>query len=188
MKIFKIIIILWLIFLNQISNSQNIDSLLFLNKNSNEKEKLEILTKIINYYENSSHEKTILYCDTLLELATKLNDNKYIAISYSKKGKANFYLDDLANAHDFWNIALKKYIEIENKEGEAEILNSIGSYFYKIDEYDKALDKYFESLVIREKLNDSVGMAYCLNNIANVFYSQKQSTVYYPVVYRFNYY
>jgi signal transduction histidine kinase len=174
MKIIKFIIVINLFFTIS-AHSQNIDSLLTLLETSSEKEKLEILTEIIAYYENSSPEKTIEYSDILLETATELNEIKYIAIAYSKKGKANFYLGELVNAHDFWNLALEKFTQIENKEGEAEILNSIGSYYYKIDEYDIALEKYFLSLKLREELSDSIGMAYCLNNIGNVFFSQEQS-------------
>jgi signal transduction histidine kinase len=71
----------------------------------------------------------------------------------------------------FFNQSLKLYKFLQNKKKTAEIYDKIGSCYYsgKAD-YKTAMKFYLKSLEISEKTNDSIGMAYSLNNIANIYF------------------
>ena len=57
-------------------------------------------------------------------------------------------------------------------KGIASSLGNIGNIYYQQGDYPKALDQYFKSLKIKEKLGNKKGIANSLNNIGLIYFEQ----------------
>lgn len=113
---------------------------------------------------------------TSLELATKAKlwaeKNKMLpelALSYRLLGINYVDLGDYKKASQNFFSCLKQFEEIEDKNGMAKALSSIGYVYFDQENYDKALEYYFKSLNLAKEINDKEGIARGLNNIAAVY-------------------
>jgi tetratricopeptide (TPR) repeat protein/predicted Ser/Thr protein kinase len=84
-------------------------------------------------------------------------------------GKALIMQNDLDGALPELETALEAYRDIDNKEGEAAVLNAIGILHKRRNEFDKAVEMYEESLAIKEELGDKRGVAASLTNLGTVY-------------------
>lgn len=97
---------------------------------------------------------------------------------------SNMGMYDSAIAYGEKAIEMSKNIESKTidqkskysaKRSHANALNNIGLALANLSEYNKALEKYFESLKIREKMGEKRGIAGSYNNIGNIYLYQKQN-------------
>ena len=118
---------------------------------------------------------------TSLELATKAklwaeksSMLPELALSYRLLGINYVDLGDYKKASQHFFSCLKQFEEIEDKNGMAKALSSIGYVYFDQENYDKALEYYFKSLNIAKEINDREGIARGLNNIAAVYGNQAE--------------
>lgn len=67
------------------------------------------------------------------------------------------------------NMALTISRELNDRKGEADALNRLGTVYYLFSDYNKALEYYIQSLTLREEINDQPGIAGSYNNIALIY-------------------
>jgi signal transduction histidine kinase len=63
--------------------------------------------------------------------------------------------------------------EINDRRGEAFCINALGSVYFHIGDYAKALEMYLQSLKMKERLNNQQAIAVTYFNIANVYTEQE---------------
>ncbi len=125
----------------------------------------KILT--VNPSEAQKKARAIIY------YSKKNNKDKIYARGLELLGKAKYYLSEYDSAIFFLQKADSLFIVLGNQTKNAEILEKIGSCYYSGKaEYDKAMKYYLKSFDIRDKIQDTLGIAYLLNNIANIYYKQ----------------
>ena len=61
-------------------------------------------------------------------------------------------------------------------ESKARMLNNFGTVYYTNGSDDKALENYFSSLEVAEKIDDKAGIATAYSNIANVYLNKRATT------------
>ena len=98
-----------------------------------------------------------------------------IGVIYSKQGlekKIGTSERDslLAVALDYYNKSLKIREEIQDKQGIALSLKSIGLMYKNKSNMAKALEYFLKSLKIHEEINDKLGTTYTLNYVANAMF------------------
>ena len=82
--------------------------------------------------------------------------------------------------HDISQKQLKRKLNFKEKKfftiALAEALNCIGVVHQEKGNYPEALENYFASLKIKEKIQDKTGIAIAYNNIGNIYSAQKNKT------------
>ena len=66
---------------------------------------------------------------------------------------------------------------IKNQSHKALCIRKIGTFYHRLNYFDKALEYYFESAKLFTGLNDKAGIANCYNNIANAYASKGELTL-----------
>jgi serine phosphatase RsbU (regulator of sigma subunit) len=141
----------------------------------------------IVYDYQGEHKKAIDYYSKALILDEELGDKKGAAADLGNIGNLYKDLGNYQMALDCDFKALKIDEELGNKNGEAKRLGNIGTVYddlgkqastkaLKDDYFSKALDYYFRSLKIREKLGAKKMIAICLSNIGFLYTSTKNYT------------
>ncbi|MEZ4941625.1 MAG: tetratricopeptide repeat protein [Saprospiraceae bacterium] len=69
----------------------------------------------------------------------------------------------------FFEKALSKYRETDNRQGEDMILNNIGDIYRLKGEYDIALQYFNQSLIIQREIKNQMGEGVTLNNISLIY-------------------
>ncbi len=164
-----------LILISRLLLAQEADSLIYALKNAPEKSKAELLIKISKLYLRSEPKKSLEYIDNLIDISKKNADDTLQASAWALSGKAHYYLAEYDKALENWKISLQLYQQTNHKKGEAEQYNSLGVWYYSAaSDYDTALQYYLLSLKKREEISDTVGIAYSLTNIGNIYYKQNR--------------
>ena len=108
--------------------------------------------------------------DTLkLDLLNNIIDNCWDENVWPKY---NTYLKKYCNRLLFVNNGKPDSWYIKVGEMLAIATNNEGFFSYYHGDFDTSLDRFYESLSIREKINDKSGISECLNNIGGIQYSQ----------------
>ncbi len=95
----------------------------------------------------------------------------------------------LKKSVDYADSALLESRKINYKKGEANALNKIGNIHWITSNFNAAMERYLESLDIREEIRDSAGIAGCYNNlgiIASEFYDYDVAIEYTQKAYAIN--
>ena len=74
-----------------------------------------------------------------------------------------------------WQMALDVYKQINDRKGEANILNNMAAVYFNKGDEAKSLELNFQSLKIAEEINDSLRIVTSLTNIGGV-YTNKEAT------------
>lgn len=80
---------------------------------------------------------------------------------------------NISKAIEFYHQSLEMSEKVNDKYGEATMLNNLGVIFQGQEDMDKALEYYMKSLKLREQINDKVSISYLLSNIG-VIYDKKK--------------
>ncbi|MES2837788.1 MAG: tetratricopeptide repeat protein [Bacteroidota bacterium] len=147
------------------------------------------LNNIGNIYDKQGDISMALeYFHKSLKMLEDIGNKQGIALCLINIGAIYDNQANTQKALEYYHKSLKIQEEIGDKQGIATSLNNIGSVFSKYGDpsvttskndaliagIPKALDYYHQSLKIREEIGDKNGIAYSLNNIAVIFYNQKQ--------------
>ncbi len=144
-----------------------IDSMqMALQKESDNKTRLEIFKSIYEYWEHKNTDSAIYYADRALNKALSVQDSLEIAeincnlgILYLEAGNAIKAISHLqkslsvAKRNNFHEISANSY-------------NNIGNVLQNEENYERALQQYFKSADINKKIDNQIGIANNMNNIA----------------------
>ena len=77
--------------------------------------------------------------------------------------------DEASKAINYFFKSLKQREELNDKKGEASVLNNIGFFYDNLGDIPKALDCYFKCMKIQEQINNQSGIADACINIGTVY-------------------
>ena len=106
-------------------------------------------------------------------LSEKIRYPVGVATATKLMGNAAFYLGQPENALLYWQDALKKFEDANDKIGQADLLGNIGIFYYHRGNEIKALEHHLKSLKIAESINYKPAMASAMNNIGGVYYMKE---------------
>jgi tetratricopeptide (TPR) repeat protein len=137
--------------------------------------KVNELVRISGQYRMVNLEKAIQYGHQANRLAQRLGHDRGQAKAVYQLAIAQLDVAayDSALYYSQQTVQWSSQLEWPFLEGLA--YNLTGSIFRSRRQSDKALEAFFQSLEIGQGMGDSLGMAYALNNIANVYIDQQDS-------------
>lgn len=106
-----------------------------------------------------------------LAAARARNYQAGLAKSLSILAACNYRLANYEIARTQSMEALENFNALSDKEGQADILNTIGNIHSELGDLSTALSFYIQGLTLRQELSNKQGEAASLNNIGNVQYS-----------------
>ncbi len=172
-RLYKILILnIIFILLPNLSYSQNIDSLkTVLNSELDVIKRIEILEELANISLGKSPKQSVEFSKEILILANKNNLPNNKAIAYYILGKSYYYITEYDSAIISLKKSLQIYQQLDNKKKIGELYDKIGSCYYSgIANYTEAMKYYFKSLELSEQENDTIRIAYSLNNLGNIYF------------------
>ena len=125
------------------------------------------------YYFQGKYEKDLQYSLKAIELFSKINAREKIALEYGEVGY-RMKSRNIKNAQEFMRKG--KTIAEQNRFQKPllSIYNNYGVLKEMQQEYDSSLFFYKKGLQLKEKINDSLGIPYSLNNIAGIYVIRKK--------------
>lgn len=173
-------LLLLLFFMNlgffKLSLAQNIntDSIeAELTKNHPDTVKLQMLSDLNWYLGSSNIEKAKTFAERELELAKKIQNQKYIAQGLNDIGIILLKQNKFKEALVFHKDALKIRLTLPNKSDIASSYSKIGYCLTEMDEFKDALEAQLSALKIYHELQIKKHIAYTLNNICNLYINLK---------------
>jgi tetratricopeptide (TPR) repeat protein/serine phosphatase RsbU (regulator of sigma subunit) len=112
-----------------------------------------------------------LYAKNIFE---KLHDKKGIAGTYNNLGIIFMAEDQQEKALEYFKIARRMNIEINNIPWLAKNLSNMGNAFFNLGQYDSAEVYFNQSMKMCLELNDLGGWATDVSNLGNVYTSKKE--------------
>lgn len=161
------------------AQNQKIDSLLLvLSETRNDIDKVKLLNAVADTYKSSNPKLMLQYATDALNLSKKINFTTAEGNALLNLGNANIILGEYTKALRYFSDA--QYLfetrtekdKLENKQGHAKALGSIGVVFSEQSNYGKALQYYLKSIKIYEQIKDDEKCAKLYNNIGVVYQSQ----------------
>lgn len=157
----KLIILLFIlssaITYGQQSSFDSLEQKIALEKSDTQK--LNDLKQLVNMAFATDMQQALLYAKRGVALADKISDKKRQPEFYEMEGRMHANLLNLDSATLFFNKAMKGYVAIGNKKGQATTFFKIGWVFKKKGEAEKALDADLKALKLMENLGDPQGLA-----------------------------
>ncbi len=123
-------------------------------------------------YEGGNYPEVLGYCSRALEIAGKIKDRKETAIIQRLTGMAQQRQGKLSLARENFLKARKGFEELGDKRLLASTLNSTGSLFWELDDFDRALEYYRGALRLFNQVGWIRGTSTVLNNMGNVYDDQ----------------
>jgi serine phosphatase RsbU (regulator of sigma subunit) len=144
----------------------------------------------IIYSDKKEHTKAMDYYQRSLKIREESGNKRGISHVYNSIGSVHHVSGEHDKALDFYFKSLKLREELNDKRGIASSTNNIGAVFVEKGElaensnnkslaaenYQQAIDYYFQSLKIREEMGDKNGIALSYNNIGNLLLKQGKLT------------
>ncbi len=173
-----------LLFIQQISRAQNVDSLKLALKNAQiDTVKVKLLVEISDACEI---EEVDGYVNQAIKVCRKNLKNtqltkrenyiylKYLGAAFNNKGFISDQIGKADKAITYYEVALKIQEFIIDKKGMAYSLNNIAYVYDNLGDVPKALEYMHRALKIQEEIQDRVGIAISLINIGNVLRAHGQ--------------
>jgi tetratricopeptide (TPR) repeat protein len=149
---------------------ESIDSLEVVLKSATGKHRLDILSHLAEEYHVIDTDKFYTYAYEGLNLAQSLNVPHMIYVFSNELGQ--YYQNMGENEKALKNLLLAlKYEEVDHvpEEEMSRTMNSIGILYNRLKQYDKALEFFQRSLVIKQGLEDERSYMNTYLNIATVY-------------------
>jgi len=179
-KIICNVIIITLISVNCLLSQTYIDSLLTqLKSTANEidnnkllRVRLDLYTKIAEYYKDNSVDDAFIYVKEALEICKKLGDNSTEAYLLNLNGLLYVFKGKPENALSLFVESLKISEDNNYYINSAQSLNYIGIVYWNLSDYDKALEYLTKSEKIYQDVGDEKGISRVLNTLSSIFYKK----------------
>jgi len=140
-------------------------TLQFVNKG----DKLETLLKLSALYLDSDLKKTLIHTRSAKKLAKKLKLKKEEAESDHLTAEVLFITGKYRKAIEFLENSEILYNDIDDRDGLCNTLLDLGKNYWKLSEYKKTLELYFEALDISDKQADIILQSEIMNNISLIY-------------------
>ncbi len=131
--------------------------------------KLQLLSDLNWYSLPSDLNKAKTYAFQELDLAKKINHQKFIAQAYNDLGMAYYRLSQSDSALHCYEKSLKIRKIIGDENLIISSLSKISMIFYETGDYNKSLELMFSTLNIYEKQKNTNNCAITLNNIGSIY-------------------
>ena len=158
-----------LLVFSQIAFSQN-NSLVDLQKKLDAEKKasnkLEILNEMVAVAFNGDIEQALFYAKKGVQLSDKIGDKNWQPKFYEMQGRMHANLLQLDSASLYFDKAMKGYLAITDKKGQATTLFKMVWVLKKKGENEKALQKNLQALKLMESLDDKAGICDALTRIS----------------------
>lgn len=149
--------------------AQNTDSLKLAIKNSEGKEKVESINKLVSLIVDDNPEAAKTYAYQSIALAEDIGYKPGLADAYIRIGIAF----DISGKYDssiyFYEKSLSIYNDLKSARGRGSALNNLGLIYWNMADYDKALYYFFDALKDFEASKQDTYTANALNNIGLVY-------------------
>lgn len=166
-----------LLFCFQLSYSQNttIDSLNYLiSKETKEAKKLELFNEIVTTASSTDFKKAIIFARQAVKFANKTQSKTWQPKFNEMKGRIHANLLELDSASYHFDLALKEYILIDDKKGQATTLFKIAWVYRKSSDLKNAMETDLKALRLMEALNDKSGIADANTRVSEDLYRQEK--------------
>ncbi|KGL61954.1 tetratricopeptide repeat protein [Polaribacter sp. Hel1_85] len=166
MKI-KILIIISILFCSSkcISQNKKIDSLKFLSKSQNGKQKFKTLLQISEIYSRINLDSSNLYTKKAFEISKEINNDSLKMKALMSLGFRSFESGDYSRAIKNFEKALPISFTLKDSTSIADIYNGFAITYSKHGDLKKSIEYNFKTLSIYEKIKDSLGVANSYLNI-----------------------
>lgn len=154
-------------------NQRKIDSLIKVSQTANDTTKLHCYNLIAALYQGNNNEKIKEYAFKIIELATKTNNQKYIAVAYLKMGVYFYFKSNFDSAKVYFNKAILFSKTTNNLIVEADAHQNLGIMFSDQSDFKNAINELIISQKIQQKLKNNTSSINIKNNIAVMYIRQK---------------
>ncbi len=168
----KLFTLFCFIIFNSLLANPNTDSLENKLVNSKGTEKVDVLNKLSVLFLDKSIDKSFEYSRQALELAQNYSYKKGEADALFNISKGYYNKNQNDTALIVLKNALELFLENNDSIQMSSAFNYIGSIYNDYSNYEKALEYYFRSLKVAEKLKNTKQIAYTLTNIGNTYFYQ----------------
>ncbi|MEO6303393.1 MAG: SpoIIE family protein phosphatase [Bacteroidia bacterium] len=154
-------------------NLRKVDSLINVSKTANDTIKLSCYNQLGTLYQGNNNEKIKSYGLKILELATKINNQKYIATGYLKIGVYFYFQNNADSAKLYFSKAILVSKAANALPVEADAHQNLGIMFSDRADFQNAINELILAQKIHEQLNNNNHSAGIRNNIAVIYIRQK---------------
>lgn len=155
------------------AQNKKIDSLLTLLKTEKvDTNRVKQLISLSSKYSYFNPDSSIFYATQAKKIAEKINNKKFLAISYEELGWNNSQLAYYPQAIDYYLKAIKLNEELGNNDEISITYGSIGIVYKDQGDFIKALDYFFKALKIADELGDKNLIGTWLGNVGIVYSDQ----------------
>lgn len=155
-------------------SKNEIDSLeKLLNKSIHDTLKLQILTDLNWAYINSDLEKAKIFAIKEIDIAKKINNDKWIAQGYNDLGISYYRLGLLDSALHYYKLSLQIREKLNNPDLMLSSYSKIGLIFYEKGNLTEALNYQLKALKLMEQQGNKKYIAMTLNNISQIYHKLK---------------
>jgi signal transduction histidine kinase/tetratricopeptide (TPR) repeat protein len=169
----KLLVFLSFFLLSTILYSQNerkeIDSLLNVLENTEEKQKIDILNELSIKYWNFSLDSSLYFANEALNIAHIFHDQKGISDSYNRIGNVYSFQNENALALEFYQKCLDIRLELKDSKGISNIYNNIAYTYSNDNQYGIAIEYFYKALKESQKRNDQRDIASYYSSIARTY-------------------
>ncbi len=164
--IFSLLFVLWL---PQISARDFFD---FYTSQNTELSPRDLYNIGLEFEEKNDFGNALLSYLTLIEKTRHQKNNSSLRIYALAKTRAAiiyFSHGNFTQASDLFHRSLDIFVDMGDMDGEANLLNNLGTVYYKWGDYDMALQYFFRAMHISDSLNLTNSLLLTYNNIGAVY-------------------
>jgi signal transduction histidine kinase len=125
------------------------------------------------FYDNEISDSALLYFQAGLKIAKDIKNTYYTSVFHMMNGSVYTFKSDFEPALAELKTAYNLSITIDSVRLQIRTSRNLGNVYWNMGNYDLALEYYFISLNISQKVNNKLGIASALNNIGNVYQEVK---------------
>ncbi|MBN1639207.1 MAG: tetratricopeptide repeat protein [Ignavibacteriales bacterium] len=156
--------------LNQITISQNIDSLQILISSSTGEEKVDLLNFLAKTFYYSNSDSTIFYAKLSIVISEQIEYSKGLANAYDCLGAAYNIKGEYEKSLMHYLNSLKIREEFSDTIGMSDSYFNIATSYYHSGNLNKAIEYCQNSLLLSTKINYKIGTASSLDLLGTIFY------------------
>ena len=166
---------LWFVDKYSIAQDSTIDSLtaIYKRNTADAPAKLELLNNLA-YYETRDLNKALQYAEELVNLSTKVKNDKYLRKGYFSKGNIKRLAGKTGEALHWYLKSAELAIKMNNIKAEGESYVGIGDAFAVANNADLVKFYYNKAIITLKKTSqlsrdDSINLASLLNNVGDAY-------------------
>lgn len=157
------------------SFASEIDSLLNIAKYASGTEKVVLLNKITESYQDISANKSLHYNKLALQLAKNSGEDSLLSVAYNNLGRCYHLIGDYEKSAGNHDTALQYANKSYDIRGQISSLYNCGNSLYAQNRFSRAYEYYLNALNLSEESKDSYWEVQLQLAIANIYYASKDN-------------